>query len=152
MRNKMHQRKVTEEKDLRGKNDYERFRINYVKSVGTYVNKAKYRFGKLTPPDKLLTNEEEVRAQAEQRDLAERRAAKAALEQLHREKGLASPEQVKNALQELHGQEGRDLAEKKEALENSSPEAAEIAGKYLSEQQKAAEELKKQQEPQGPVL
>lgn len=152
MQNKMRQRKVTEEKDLRGKNDYEQHRINYVKSVGTYVNRAKYRFGKLTPPDKLLTNEEEVRAQAEQRDLEERRAAKAALEQLHKEKGLASPEQVKSALKELHAQDGKDLTEKKEALESQSPESAEIAGKYMQEQQKAAEELKKQQEPQGPVL
>ena len=152
MANKMRQRKVTEEKDLRGKNDYEQRRIDYVKNVGKYVNKAKFRFGKLTPPDELLKDQDEVRAQAEQRDLEERRAAKEALEKLHREKGLASPEQVKNALNELYEQAGKDLAAKKKALENRSPEAAEIAGKYLSEQQKAAEELKKQQEPQGPVL
>jgi hypothetical protein len=135
MENKMRQRKVTEEKDLRGKNDYEQRRIDYVKNVGKYVNKAKFRFGNLTPPDELLKDQEEVRAQAEQRDLDDRKAAKKALDELLASKGLGSAEALRTA------QRGGD-----------APEDAELRDKFAAEQQKAAEELKKQQEPQGPVL
>ena len=135
MQNKMRQRKVTEEKDLRGKNEYEQHRIDYVKNVGKYASRAKYRFEKLTPPDELLTNEEEVRAQAEQRDLDDRKAAKKALDELLASKGLGSAETLRKA------QRGGD-----------APEDAELRDKFAAEQQKAAEELEKQQEPQGPVL
>ena len=97
-RRKIKEKKVQKEADLRGKNDYEQRRINYSKSLGSYLDRAKKQFEKLPVPEKLLKDGDEVRAQAEMRDLEERRAAMSALRKLHEEKGLASPEEMRSAL------------------------------------------------------
>ena len=57
------------------------------------------------------------------------------MDELLASKGLGSAETLRKA------QRGGD-----------APEDAELRDKFAAEQQKAAEELKKQQEPQGPVL
>lgn len=131
----MRQRGAREEKDLRGKNAYEQRRIDYSKNVGTYVERAKTRFLKLTPPDELLKDKDEVRAQAEQRDLDDRKAAKKALDDLLASKGLGSAEALRKA------QRGGD-----------APADAELRDKFRTEQEKAAGEAEKDRQPGGPQL
>ena len=90
---------------------------------------AKNKFKKLTPPDELQADKDEIRAQAEQRDLDDRKAAKEALDQLLASKGLGSAEALRKA------QRG------------DAPADAELRDRFASELEKVAEELKKPQEP-----
>ena len=93
---KMGEKKVTDLKDLVGKNEYERNRIKFAKSVRQYVNHCKKRVDKLEDPESFAIDPEEVRAQAERQELEERKAAMEALKQLHKKEGLAAPEKIKN--------------------------------------------------------
>ena len=84
-------------------------------------------------PDELLKDKDEVRTQEEMESLDERKAAMEALRKLHKEKGLASPEQLRDARRGI------------------GPDAKEITDKFDAEQQKAAEEAEKERQ-QAPVL
>ena len=94
---KMGEKKVTELKDLVGKNDYERNRIKFAKSVRQYVNHCKKKIDKLEDPESFAVDPEEVRAQAARQELEERKAAMEALKKLHEKEGLAAPETIKKA-------------------------------------------------------
>ena len=94
---KMKQRNAGTTAELTGKNDYERSRIKYAKNVGQFVNRLDKKLNKLEKPESLLADKEEIRAQQEMRDLADRKAALEALRKLHEELGLASPEALQEA-------------------------------------------------------
>lgn len=80
---------------LKGKNDYEQYRINYAKSVGNFVDRARHKFGGLPAPDELLADREEVRAHERQLELDERQAAMKALREIHEKANLPSPEKLR---------------------------------------------------------
>ena len=142
MERKLREKKVTRPEELRGKNPYERDRITYAKVLGKYVADVKKRFAGLEAPEALLKDRDEERAQAELRDLDDRKAAMEALRKLHEEKGLASPEELRSALR------------------SDAPETRGIRDKFHEEQAKAAEEFRKAREkdpekdgePQEPTL
>ena len=133
MQRKLEEKKLTDPAKLKGKNDYEKRRIAYSKMVRAYVNKAKKKFEKLQDPEEILKDKDEVRTQEEMESLDERKAAMEALRKLHKEKGLASPEQLRDARRGI------------------GPDAKEITDKFDAEQQKAAEEAEKEKQ-QVPVL
>ena len=97
------------------------------------MTKVKKKFAALQDPDELLKDKDEVRAQEEMESLDERKAAMEALRKLHKEKGLASPEQLRDARRGI------------------GPDAKEITDKFDAEQQKAAEEAEMEKQ-QAPVL
>ncbi len=97
IRMKMEQRNAKTSAELTGKNDYERSRIKYAKNVGQFVNRLDKNLNKLEKPESILADKEEIRAQQEMRDLADRKAALEALRKLHEEQGLASPEALQQA-------------------------------------------------------
>ena len=133
MQRKLKEKKLTDPTKLQGKNEYEQRRIKYAKDVGQFVTKVKKKFAALQDPDELLKDKDEVRAQEEMESLDERKAAMEALRKLHKEKGLASPEQLHDARRGI------------------GPDAKEITDKFDAEQQKAAEEAEKEKQ-QAPVL
>ena len=133
MQRKLKEKKLTDPTKLQGKNEYEQRRIKYAKDVGQFVTKVKKKFAALQDPDELLKDKDEVRAQEEMESLDERKAAMEALRKLHKEKGLASPEQLRDARRGI------------------GPDAKEITDKFDAEQQKAAEEAEKEKQ-QAPVL
>ena len=138
MERKMKQRKAKDENSLRGKNDYEQRRIDYAKNMGKSLEQVKKQLQEIEAPEAFLKGrEDDVRVQAEQRDLDERKAAMEAVRKLHEEKGLASPE-------ELHA-----------SLRSDSPQAREITEKFQQEQEKAkqaAEKAKTEGKPKFPGL
>ena len=117
---KMGEKKVTDLKDLVGKNEYERNRIKFAKSVRQFVNHCEKKVNKLEDPDSFAIDPEEVRAQAERQELEERKAAMEALKQLHKKEGLAAPEKIKNVGKDGKGDADGTLKEYQQQVKTKS--------------------------------
>ena len=127
---KMGQRKPKDYESLKGKNEYERKRIDYAKRTRKWGVKAMEKFNGTGFKELDLDNMSEIdkadyRSIKEKDGLDERRAALDALKQLHRELGLASPEKMmaKPELREELNQKGLDeQARNKEYKKDNGPQ------------------------------
>ena len=90
---KMGQRKAASLEELRGKNTYEQNRIDFAKKVDRFLN-DKTRAKARQEANALVKDENAVRTMREKESLDDRAAAMEALRKLHKDAGMASPEEV----------------------------------------------------------
>ena len=99
LQNKMSQRGAGSLKDLRGKNSYEQDRIDYAKKASAFADEARKDIAsKFTVPTSIEMTEVEkadYRAMKEQQEIDDRRAAMKALEELHRNRHMRTPQEMK---------------------------------------------------------